>query len=109
MRLSELATLAGTTIQDIKHFNTALQRDVTPPNASYNLWLPAKNAHLLVQRLETFTQHHNDYHIVKRGDTLYGIAQDYPLSYHDLARWNNIDVNDLLMPGQKLLIEPFQS
>lgn len=109
MRLSELATLADTTIQDMKHFNTALQRDITPPYASFNLWLPPKNAHLLVQRLETYSKHHNDYHIVKRGDTLYGIAQDYQLSYHDLARWNNIDINDLLMPGQKLLIEPFQS
>jgi membrane-bound lytic murein transglycosylase D len=109
MRLAELATLAGTTTQQIKYFNAALQRDITPPDSPYSLWLPPKNAHVLVQRLANFTTLHNDYHIVKRGDTLYGIAQDYQLSHQDLARWNNIDVDGLLMPGQKLLIEPFQS
>lgn len=109
MRLSELATLAGTTTEKIKHFNAALQRDITPPDASYSLWLPAKNAHTLEQRLGDFMKSHDYYHIVRRGDTLYGIAQDYQLSYQDLARWNNIDVNSLLIPGQKLLIEPFQS
>lgn len=109
MRLSELATLAELTLQKIKYFNAALRRDMTPPDSPYSLWLPPKNAHLLVQRWENFIQQHNSYYIVRRGDTLYGIAQDYQLSHHDLARWNNIDVNGLLMPGQKLLIEPFQS
>jgi membrane-bound lytic murein transglycosylase D len=109
MRLAELATLAEVTLRKIKHFNTALRRDLTPPDSPYNLWLPPKNADVLVQRLDNYTKLRNDYHVVRRGDTLYGIARDYQLSYHDLARWNNIDVNDLLMPGQKLLIEPLQS
>ena len=43
---------------------------------------------------------------VRRGDTLSAIAQRLGLRLSDLLRWNQIQVKDLLHPGQLLRLEP---
>jgi membrane-bound lytic murein transglycosylase D len=39
---------------------------------------------------------------VRNGDSLYLIASRFRVSINDIARWNNIDTNKILRPGQKL-------
>ena len=39
---------------------------------------------------------------VRNGDSLYLIANRFRVSINDIARWNNIDKNKILRPGQKL-------
>jgi membrane-bound lytic murein transglycosylase D len=39
---------------------------------------------------------------VRNGDSLYLIANRFRVSINDIARWNNIDRNKILRPGQKL-------
>jgi membrane-bound lytic murein transglycosylase D len=39
---------------------------------------------------------------VRNGDSLYLIANRFRISVTDLERWNNIDKNNILRPGQKL-------
>jgi membrane-bound lytic murein transglycosylase D len=39
---------------------------------------------------------------VRNGDSLYLIASRFRVSISDLVRWNNIDKNNILRPGQKL-------
>jgi membrane-bound lytic murein transglycosylase D len=39
---------------------------------------------------------------VRRGDSLYLIASRFRITVNDLVRWNNIDKNKILRPGQKL-------
>ena len=39
---------------------------------------------------------------VRRGDSLYLIASRFRITVNDLARWNGIDKNKILRPGQKL-------
>jgi len=39
---------------------------------------------------------------VRNGDSLYLIASRFRISINDLLRWNNIDKNKILRPGQKL-------
>ena len=47
------------------------------------------------------------WYTVKRSDTLYSIAWRYGLDYNELARWNGIDVNEPIHPGQRLrLVKP---
>jgi LysM repeat protein len=46
------------------------------------------------------------HHEVRRGDTLYGIAQEYGLSVAELMRLNNLTKTQAIHPGQKLLITP---
>jgi lipoprotein NlpD len=47
------------------------------------------------------------WYMVKPTDTLYSISWRYGLDYHDLARWNGLNDDYLIYPGQQLiLIEP---
>lgn len=39
---------------------------------------------------------------VRNGDSLYLIANRFRITINDLVRWNNIDKNKILRPGQKL-------
>lgn len=43
-------------------------------------------------------------HRVKRGDTLWDIAQRYKVHIRQLQRWNQIASRDLLQPGQKITV-----
>jgi LysM repeat protein len=44
------------------------------------------------------------YHVVRSGDSPYGIAQKYGISVTELRRLNNLSKKQLIYPGQKLLI-----
>jgi lipoprotein NlpD len=43
-------------------------------------------------------------HVVKRGETLVGIALQYGLDYRELAAWNNITNPNVLATGQVLIV-----
>ena len=43
-------------------------------------------------------------HVVKRGETLVGIALQYGLDYRELAAWNNITNPNVLATGQVLVV-----
>jgi len=47
-----------------------------------------------------------DKHIytVKKGDTFWDIARQFDVHSKDIANWNNISLNKILKPGQKLII-----
>jgi lipoprotein NlpD len=43
-----------------------------------------------------------DFHVVRAGETLYGIAARYGLDHRDIARWNRLGDGSLIYPGQRL-------
>ncbi|MFZ1947855.1 MAG: LysM peptidoglycan-binding domain-containing protein [bacterium] len=43
-------------------------------------------------------------HTVRRGETLSGISRKYGIGMSDLLAWNDIRSNDLIHPGQKLIV-----
>ncbi len=45
----------------------------------------------------------SEYHIVKVGETLYGISRIYNVSVNDIMKWNNLKFSDLTI-GQKLKV-----
>ena len=45
-------------------------------------------------------------HQVKQGESLFSIARRYDLDYRQLARWNQIEGNYVIKPGQELVIRP---
>jgi lipoprotein NlpD len=45
------------------------------------------------------------YHVVRPGETVFGIAARYGLDYRDLARWNGLGDGSLIRPGQRLRLE----
>lgn len=50
------------------------------------------------------TQGKTGYYLVYRGDSLYGIAQEYGLTVEELRRLNNLTKGHVIYPGQKLLV-----
>ncbi len=45
------------------------------------------------------------FHVVKKGDTFWNVAQRYGVSTKELASWNNISLNSALILGKKLTIK----
>lgn len=45
-------------------------------------------------------------YVVRSGDTLYSIATRHGLDYRDVARWNGIGRDYLIVPGQVLTLRP---
>lgn len=45
-------------------------------------------------------------YVVKKGDTLYGIALDHGQDYKDIAAWNNLDNPNHIQVGQSLRVTP---
>ena len=48
-------------------------------------------------------------YVVKRGDTLFGIALDHGLDYKDIALWNGIDNPNAIQTGRELRLNPPQA
>ena len=48
----------------------------------------------------------NRYHVVKRGETLSGIAKKYGMTLRELSRLNHITLKTIIRPGQRLLVAP---
>jgi membrane-bound lytic murein transglycosylase D len=48
-------------------------------------------------------------HVVKAGDTVYGIAKQYGLGVMDLVTWNNLNLQEGIKPGQVLKLVESQS
>jgi lipoprotein NlpD len=45
-------------------------------------------------------------YVVKRGDSLRGIARQHGVDWNDLARWNSIENANQIVPGQELRLSP---
>jgi len=45
-------------------------------------------------------------YVVKRGDTLYGIALDHGLDYREIAEWNRLENVNVIRVGQALRLRP---
>ena len=43
-------------------------------------------------------------HVVRSGDNLWDIASEYDVSHKELARWNGLDGDSVLQPGQELAV-----
>ena len=44
-------------------------------------------------------------YLVRKGDSLWKIARRFDIKSSDIARWNNIPIESILMPGQELNLE----
>jgi lipoprotein NlpD len=45
-------------------------------------------------------------HVVKKGDTLRGIAREYGLNGQEIAAWNTLEDPNRIVPGQRLRLTP---
>jgi membrane-bound lytic murein transglycosylase D len=88
-----VSDLVGAPVDEIEALNPSLLRSVTPPEASFDLHLPAGTATLFAQRAALIPEARRNswrYHPVAAGDTLASVAQEYRVSVAELASANQL-------------------
>ncbi len=110
--LSALASLAGTSPEDLRELNPALIRSVTPPGDSYELRLPPGSAQrvalglprLAAARPSEMRSGSVRVHRVRRGQTIRTVAARYGISPVVLARANGLRTTSRLRAGARLRV-----
>lgn len=123
--LSQIAQITNVSVSTIRELNTDLNgnRRSTPSHVpNFLLAIPQGTKQLVETHLsKAYVKRHAVQEIVesynnnikqkeetvryrvRRGDTLSGIGKKFGVSYHKIARWNNLRGN-MIRPGQRLTI-----
>jgi len=99
-----VSDLVGAPVDEIEALNPSLLRMVTPPDASFDLHLPAGTATLFAERAALIPEARRNswrYHPVVAGDTLASVAQEYRVPVAELASANQLTASQSLS-GQSL-------
>ncbi len=91
-----VSDLVGAPVDEIEALNPSLLRMVTPPDAPFDLHLPAGTATLFEQRVALIPEARRNswrYHPVVAGDTLASVAQEYRVTAAELAAANQLDAS----------------
>jgi len=97
-----VSDLVGAPVDEIEALNPSLLRMETPPEASFDLHLPAGTATLFAQRAALIPEGRRNswrYHPVVAGDTLASVAQEYRVPVAELASANQLSTSQ---SGQSL-------
>ena len=126
--LATLAVRLRSDAQTLRRWNPALPRGAFPPRMPRDLLLPhpassaapptaatalaaatttpPRTTPASQQPTARAASHGQAQHIVRRGDTLYGIARRYRVALADLMHWNGLRTGSILQPGQRLRLHP---
>lgn len=93
--LSEIAQHYGTSIKNLRRQNS-IKGDIVKIGAVLEIQTKAKASSVIGLRKFSYK--------VRRGDSLYLIAKRFSLSIVDITKWNNLNSEKYLQPGQKLTL-----
>ena len=106
--LSHIAKACETSLEEIKDLNPELRRGVTPPNESeYEIKIPFGKKDLFLENFEAMQpleKFQFKTHLVKKGETLKGIAKLYRVDLEPLLEINHLSKTSPLSKGTTLLI-----
>jgi membrane-bound lytic murein transglycosylase D len=95
MRMSE--TLRSGVVLKLPHRRGSTELAVAPA--------PAKNSRVVAAvASKSAATVRSLFHVVRRGDTLWGIAKAYAVTPDELRRWNDLRPRDSIQPGQSLRV-----
>jgi membrane-bound lytic murein transglycosylase D len=108
VKLTTLSTALGLDAGEMAFLNPELRFDSTPDSA-YDLKVPlglGEKALQAVANLPKYVPPEVSYswHLIKPGDTLWGIARQYGTSIDMLLKLNAMQRNSLLVPGRRLKV-----
>lgn len=89
-----VADVVGASLEELQALNPSLLRRVTPPDASFDLHLPAGTATLYTERIAAVPEEKRNawrYHVVAAGDTLASVARDFHVDAAALADANQLE------------------
>jgi membrane-bound lytic murein transglycosylase D len=102
-----VSDLVGAPVDEIEALNPSLLRMVTPPEATFDLHLPAGTATLFDQRVALIPEARRNswrYHAVVSGDTLASVAGEYRVSALALAEANQLTPGDSIASVEALVV-----
>ncbi len=102
-----VSDLVGAPVDEVEALNPSLLRMVTPPDASFDLHLPAGTAALFDQRVALIPEARRNswrYHPVVAGDTLASVAQEYRVPEAELASANELSKGDSIAGVEALIV-----
>lgn len=105
-----VSDLVGAPVDELMALNPSMLRLVTPPDASFDLHLPAGTGALFGQRIAAIPEGKRNawrYHRVVAGDTLASVARTYHVVADDLAAANQLTASDSI-EGVEALVVPAQ-
>ncbi|PCJ64035.1 MAG: hypothetical protein COA73_04580 [Candidatus Hydrogenedentota bacterium] len=88
----------------IQQLNPHLLYGYTPPNGTSTLYIPKGYRTQVAKAVSAMPQLRPDTHVVRRGETISGIAGLYKVSSRDLLQTNNIRSPRSLQIGQRLVV-----
>lgn len=106
--LSHIAKACGTSLEEIKDLNPEIRRGVTPPNEiDYEIKIPFGKKDLFLENFEALQpleRFQFKTHLVKKGETLKGIAKRYRVDLEPLLEINSLNKTSAVSKGMTLLI-----
>jgi membrane-bound lytic murein transglycosylase D len=102
-----VSDLVGAPLDELEALNPSLLRGVTPPDASFDLHLPAGAAALFDQRVDAIPEAKRNawrYHPVAAGDTLASVAHDYRVQPSQIEAVNELGPGGDLAGVEALVI-----
>ncbi|WP_151705481.1 transglycosylase SLT domain-containing protein [Nitrincola alkalilacustris] len=125
--MSLVAQLADIDLEELQRLNPGFSRKLTAPNGPHRLLAPIESAESMQQAVESLQSEHSEVqhellaqaveagdlevmtYQIRPGDSLWVIANRFNVSVDDLTRWNRINLNTVLHPGQQLALYLAQS
>ena len=109
-----LASIAGTDVKTLQEMNPVLTQQSTPTKkqGGFNLKIPKGTFNSFakgMQNIPASARVHFLFHVIRRGETLSGIAYRYGISTGKLADANNISIRSRIYVGKKLKIPVINS
>jgi len=107
INLRLVSDMVGAPVDEVEALNPSLLRMVTPPEAPFDLHLPAGTATLFEQRAALVPEAQRTswrYHPVVAGDTLASVAQEYRVPVAELASANQLNQTDSVAGIEALVV-----
>jgi nucleoid-associated protein YgaU len=118
--LRRLAPETGLTLDTLRTLNPVLVRAITPPGAAWQLTVPVGASGDVLAALAPPVKRPavtagrrgtgrriatgDDVHVVQPRDTVSSIAKQYGVSIADVQRWNRLEAQSRIRPGDRLRI-----
>ena len=102
-----VSDLVGAPVDELEALNPSLLRRITPPEASFDLHLPAGTAALFQERVEAIPEAKRAawrYHRVAADDTLASLAHEYHVTPAELADANDLSAGQALTGLEAVVI-----
>ena len=102
-----ISDLVGAPVDELEALNPSLLHMVTPPDASFDLHLPAGTATLFEQRVAAIPESKRNawrYHVVAAEDTLASVAREYRVEPSQLASVNQLSAGSSLVGVDHLVV-----